>query len=519
MQGMDAVTNQRAAELLEQATEANLRARRSEALDLLEACADWPAPYSEKGLLLRAQVLGARDAIAGLQELASHADTFQTADGRASYFINSARLYMMARNVDAAEAMLDSVEPLLPQAGDRLRYQFAYARARLSWTRREYDPGHEDLAVALQSPEVAVRFDALNLRAWMHAGVEDYRSMMDDFRGCLRIYKEHGHVCGFARIALCLQSTLAIGYEMNDTTAEKEAEEAFETLEWTPEIRVHRFLCLRSLAWYAFLRGNSARAQWLFKDSKDDAPTEAWRVVAHVDRAYVARMSGNEAWAAEELHEAHALARKIEWRSTRDEERAALITLAVMFAPVDLGLAQRYLSTYIDLGAESLPPHNEASHDPSRIVAAKQYAAGRVQAMLGNIALATRNLEQAYGTFSRLEFDFRAALAAQELHQLTGDPRWLENAKAHAGKFPFSDLAQRLNAVESRKRKDEVPGLTPAQRQIAIAYCQGIDITELSRRFSRSSFTIGKQIETVYAAFGVRSRAALRDELHLRGML
>ena len=516
---VDAVTGPQAAELLERATEADLRARRSEALDLLAGCAEWPAPYAEKGLLLRASVLAAGDAVAGLQELAAHADAFTSPDGRAGYLIGSARAYMKARNFDAAEAMLVSAADALAGADPQRQYELAYARARLNWNRREYDPQNEDIALAMRSSDPAIRFLALNLRAWMHAGLEDYRATMADLVGCLQLYKKDGYRCGLEDVARTLQATLGFGYELLDFEAEREAEAAFDAMEWSPELALYRFLSVRGLAWYAFLRGNSARAQWLFKDSKELAPSSAWKVMAHVDRAYVARLNSNEPWAAEELHEAHRIARALDWHTTRDEERAALITLAVLFAPLDLGHAQRYVSTYIELGASSLNPGLEASHDPRRNVAHQKYAAGRVQAMLGNTSLAIRTLQEAYEIFAAIDHDFRAAVVAQALYDLTKDERWLENARVHAGKFPQCALAQILSEPKAQKTDSSVEGLSPAQRQIAIAHCQGFDNEELSRRFSRSTFTIEKQLEGIYAAFGVRSRAALRDELHRRGLL
>ena len=519
MQSLHAVTGPQAAELLERAIEADRRARRTDALDLLAGCAEWPAPYAERGLLLRAAVLAAQDAITGLQELAAHADAFASGDGRAGYLITSARAYMKARNFEAAEAMLISAKDALKDADPQRQYELAYARARLSWTRREYDPQNEDIALALHSSDPAIRFLALNLRAWMHAGLEDYRATMSDLVACLQLYKKDGYRCGLEDVGRTLQTALGLGWELLDFEAEREAEEAFDTVEWTPELALYRFLSVRGLAWYAFLRGNSARAQWLFKDSKDLAPSPAWKVMAHVDRAYVARLNGNEAWAAEELHEAHAIARVLDWHSTRDEERAALITLAVLFSPLDLGHAQRYVSTYIELGANSLNPGLEASHDPRRNVAHQKYAAGRVQAMLGNTDLAIRSLQDAYEIFAALDHDFRAAVVAQALHDLTHDKRWLENARVHATKFSHCPLAASLNQSHPEHKDADVEGLTPTQRQIAIAHCQGLDNEELSKRFSRSTFTIEKQLESIYAAFGARSRAGLRDELHRRGYL
>jgi DNA-binding NarL/FixJ family response regulator len=60
--------------------------------------------------------------------------------------------------------------------------------------------------------------------------------------------------------------------------------------------------------------------------------------------------------------------------------------------------------------------------------------------------------------------------------------------------------------------------LSPFQRQIARAVWGGADLSELSRRFSRSIYRIERQIETVYAAFGVSSRNALLDAARSRGL-
>jgi DNA-binding CsgD family transcriptional regulator len=518
MQGERVVTEARAAELLERAQDVYRRARRDEALDLLCQCGDWPAPYNEEALLLRAEVLTARDPISGLEELAAHSGAFTSRRGRIGYLIASARAYARARNADIAEEMLDSAEAELNGETGVHRDQIAYLRAWQRWNKREYNPQDADLAIAIRSEDPAVSISALNLRGWMYAGLEDFASQMQELLECVRLYQQHGHRCDLASVALIMQNTLVLAWELNDAKVVAEAEAALNTIEWTAEIEVRRFLCLRALAWHSFLQGESARAQWLFKDSKDHAPTPAWKVMAHVDRAFVARTVLNEAWATEELYHAHGIARTIEWQTTRDEERMALITLAVMFAPIDLGVAQRYVSTYIQLGTESLDPTLGASHEPRRSIAHQKYAAGRVQAMLGNTTSAIRALEGAYEIFSQIEHDYRAALAAQALYDLTGDQTWLTVARGHATKFPNSALAERLN--EGREGSaPQSSSLTMTQRQIAIAHCQGADSEELSGRFSRSTFTIEKQLQAIYEALGVRNRTALRDELHRRGLL
>jgi hypothetical protein len=42
---------------------------------------------------------------------------------------------------------------------------------------------------------------------------------------------------------------------------------------------------------------------------------------------------------------------------------------------------------------------------------------------------------------------------------------------------------------------------------------------ELSRRFSRSVFTLQKQVDAIYAALNVKTRMDLRKELQRRGLM
>lgn len=512
------VAGTEAARLVQQALSAQRRAKYAQALELLEHCADWPAPYDEQGLLLRAKVLTVQDAVAGLEALASNGDAFTTPDGRFGYLIESARAYTKARNFDLAAAMLDAAEKMMDGSGDPRRSKIALHRLRLMWTTANYEPENELFAVALRDEDPSERLAALVVRGAMHGSLEDYRAQLDDLKAALNLYLEHHERCELASVAAGLQTAIYVGFDMAESEPVRLAERVFNEIEWTPDLDVYRFLCLRGLAWAAFLDGESARAQWLFKDSKEAAPTAAWKVMAHVDRAFVARMNGNEAWAIEELHLAHALARGIDWQTTRNEERTALTTLAAMFAPIDMPQAQRYVNTYISLGKDSLDPTLASAQEPRRNTAVQRYASGCVQAVLGNRDVAIHLLESAYATFNDIEYSYRAALAAQALYDATGNNAWQELARAHAGKYPKSALNQKLGAT-AQKESEAAGMLTPSQRQIALAFCAGTDLTELSRRFSRSTFTLQKQLERIYETFGVNSRAGLREALHGQGFL
>lgn len=508
-----------AAKLLEEAFEAQRRARRDDALSRLIGCEEWPVPLNEQGLLLRAEVLTYRDAVLGLEELATHSDAFTTPDGKFGYYIASARAYTNSRNIDGAAAMLDAAEALLDGPNDVRRGKLAHNRARLLWSTKSYEPHSELFNYSLRDPDPAIRFSALLVRSFMYAGLEDYRSQLDDLLAAFRLFDEEGYRCDLTLVGNALNSMLRLAFELGDEGAVSAGEAAYDAIEWTPDIQDYKFLCVRALAWDAFMQGEPARAQWLFKDSNDFAPSVAWQVMAHVDRAYVARMNLNEAWATEELYQAHALARTVSWSATAGEERMALMSLAVLFAPIEMSQAQRYVSTYIQLGSESMNPTLAAAHEPRRNTAYQKFAEGRVQAVLGNTPLAIRLLEGAYEIFSQIAHDYRAALAAQALYEVTKHPNWLQMAQAHAAKFPKSALCKRLHDKGVPQQEEQLGALSATQRQIAIAVAQGADMEELSRRFSRSVFTLQKQIDTIYAALNVKTRLDLRKELHNRSIL
>lgn len=502
---------------LNKAWEAFRRARRDEALAQLIGCEEWPNPLNEKGLALRAEVLTIGDPILGLQELAAHQEAFVTREGRFDYLIASARAYTNCRNFEGAGEMLSAAQALLEGGDDPRVSRLAYHRVRLQCVTRQYDPNCSDFALALRDPDPAIQFAALSWRSWMHAGLEDYRGQLRDLLAAFRLFEREGYRCDLTSVGISLHAMLRLAFEIGDAEALSAGESAYDAIEWTPDIQEYRFLCVRALAWDAYLQGEPARAQWLFKDSKEFAPTSAWKVMAHVDRAYVASMNDNEAWATEELYQAHALAGRVTWSATNGEERVALVTLAVLFARIDMVQAQRYVSIYIQLGLDGISPTLALAHD-RRAVAFEKYATGCVQLVLGNTNLAIRSLEAAFEIFSQSEHYYRTALAAKALYEATNEPAWLEVARANAIRFPQSAICRRLHEQCDPEEKPALAGLTPTQRQIAVGIAQGLELEELSERFSRSTFTIEKHIEVILAELGAASRHELRSELRRRGL-
>ena len=506
------------AALLARAKDALRSAWYDHALTLVAQSEDWQEPLNEEGVLVRVEILTRREPVSALAELARLRDSFISPAGRFAYLIGSGKAYGNARNFEAAAAMFADAATLAPRLDNQAIALLAYHQGRLKWLRRSFEPHCSELQVAFEHGDADLKVRTLLLRSFLHAGLQAYDEQISDLRAALKIANASPGVCDISFVALVIQALLRVAFETCHREGIIEGEAAHEKLPWTADIQVERFAATRTLAWDAFLQGHSARAQWLFKDSKEIAPTPAWKVMAHLDRAYVARMNLNEIWANEELLSAHKLARSVAWVETRGEERNVLMILAILFAETDMAQAQLYVSMYIGIGMENINPIF-VSND-RRSYASEQYASGRVQQMLGNLELAQKSLENSYTIFAGCKHQYRAALCAWGLFEVTGDSQWHERALKHAEHFPKSPVYERImDAAPAPDARDPFAGMTSMQREIALALGHGMDIPDLADRFGRSAEAISKQVNAVYAALGVGTRNGLREELARRGAL
>ena len=502
---------------LDEARELLRTGRYEAALACLSGFEGWPSPQHERAHLLRAEMLIYRDPVAALESLARSSDILRTDETRFQYYVLSGRAYTGTRNFDGAAEMFTRAESVA-ENDPSLLATIAHQRARLRAMQGDFDLNDPNFALALAHPDPGSRMLTLTWRAWVHAGQGNYRAQITDLRAAVAIAREHPGAVEYYSLGRALHTLIRTASELGDPEGVDDARSLYEMLAWPAELAEEQFLSLRALAWDAFMRGDSARAQWLFRDSKEVAPSDEWRVMSHVDRAYVARMNRNEPWARDELMQAQAIARDVSWVATTGEERQALVTLAVLFAPVDMGQAQRYVSSYMRMGKDSVDPTLALAHD-RRAVGSAQYASGCVNQVLGNRESAIAAFEVAYKIFDEAEHHFRAALAAQGLAEITGAAVWIERARTHAGAFPKSAFYKFMTERISRQATPWIEGLTPMQRQLALSLCEGLDTTQLSRRFSRSEFTIKREVQTLYNLFNVGSRNDLRDKLEERGVL
>jgi DNA-binding CsgD family transcriptional regulator/tetratricopeptide (TPR) repeat protein len=491
--------------------------RYDEAIALVAGCEDWAPPYAERGVLVKAETIGRRDPIAALSYLTEVDDVFSTVEGRFGRDIESGRFHAAVRDLDSA-AIRYGLARRLADGVLHGRETMAYHDVRMRWYRGDCDPEAPEIAIALAHPDPSIVAATYAFRGWLHAGRGEYPQQVVDLSIAVRaIRTPEGEPIDLGTLASSINALARISFEIADARGIEAAREAFEGLSWTPDVRAEQFMTMRALGWDAFMRGESGRAQWIFKEAREIAPSDPWRAMAHLDRAYVARVVGNEIWAIEELAEADRLARDVRWESSSGEERGVLVPLASLHAAVDAARAQRYAALYSRLGSGNLTPAFASAGD-RRARAMAKYAQALIDHTLGRRDAAVPGLREAYAIFEGAGHHYRAMLAAASLAELTGDEGWRAASIAHAGAYPGCPLA--TIADDAIKREEAMPRqLSPLQRQIARALWSGDEPEQISRRFSRSLYTIERQIRAVYGAFGVVSRIELVDQARRRGLL
>ena len=509
------IEHRRSQSLVQEADAKFRSAYYDDALDLLEGCEDWDAPVNEDAVLLKAEILTRRNPLASLQELANSQDVFQTPRGMFRYFLGLGAGYALTRNFEAAEAMFRKARKMLKGGEADLLPQVALQEARLRWMMGDSDPESVDVIHALQDKTAMGKMAALLNRGWRHADSNHYDRQIVDCIAALKIAQEQPDECDAFVVGRVVHALLRVAMETGDEAAVGVGQRAFEGLAWTPDIQVEQFQAVRVLGWFAFLSGEAIRAQRYFKVAQALAPSKAWEVTAHLDRAHVASINNNELWAMEETFEADRIAKDVAWATTRGEERISLATLAVMMAKIDMAKAQTYIGLYNQLGSSSIDPNLVVSRD-RRAVAAERYAAGCVQRTLGNTELATTLLEEAYTVFNGAGHHHRAALAAVVLFEITGASQWQERGQVHGSHFARSPVSAAVERAASEPDDEIFKTLTPSQKQVLAAICEGLSVAEMAERFSRSVFTINKHIQAVYGAFDVHSRNELRAEAKKR---
>jgi len=389
-------------------------------------------------------------------------------------------------------------------ANDPLYLEALYGKALIAWMQHDNRLSESLLQRLLAAGDPNERAHAHALLSWIAVRRGDVRGQIDHLRIALQeLETTHARNIYYQANALTTLAMFCRELPLGELT--QRVRQLYGSMPWTNGISSYHFKSTRLLGWIDALSGDELSAFRRFRLAADLAPSDHWRVLCLIDRAYLARSTGERAFATDQLYAAHEHAAKLSWNETADEERAALIVMAELFADVDAALAQRYLAQFRSIGnvASPLLPYGE---DP-RVRAFALYSAGVALTRLGEPEDAQPMLRDAFETFDAYEYGWRAALCALALGQLTNDPRWMVQARHRIAPWPRSWIAREISSAPVRKATEEL--VSNAQRQVLRLVLTGKRNTEIAAELGRSPNTVRNHIAEIFKAYNVRSRSEL----------
>ena len=277
---------------------------------------------------------------------------------------------------------------------------------------------------------------------------------------------------------------------------------------WPIDRRNRHFEALKALGWCHALRGDYFSAFRRLKASQRVIDDRARVTTAHLERAYLAHCNNELLWHRQELAEAEDLARTVEWEIEEGEERAALLLLAELFAPIDRTKAAQYVARY-----DALPALNQKN---GPFAARAEYSRAVVDLAIGNKNAAIALLKHAEGTYEKVRYDWRAGRCALRLYEATGDAVYQKRACDHLRHDMNSLLGEELRSADARSRALRPPTM---QRQVFNYICEGLSNAHIAERMGRSEFTVRNHVKALLKRFGVASRSALIAEAARRNLL
>ena len=308
-------------------------------------------------------------------------------------------------------------------------------------------------------------------------------------------------------LARSAQALAALSRDMFSTERFEFVASLEQRIPWTPDLRENRFGMRRGLAWGHALHGSERTARRIMFELFDETPpTPQWRSIIYADLAHLVASTGCDEIIDPLIEQAISVALQTSW-TARGDERIGLLNLIELAADHDLAAAQALLDIYDGI-AVKIGGNFAAAHG-SRFQAIENHARGAVLAAQGRTDEATRVLQHAFVTFSKLSFAWRAAAVSLRLHGLTGDRAWLQKAEALVAEFPESAIALEIRRRARGSTDPRFAALSPAQRRVFELLCQGKSNKEISSALDISVNTARNHVAAVLACFDAHSRAHL----------
>jgi DNA-binding CsgD family transcriptional regulator/tetratricopeptide (TPR) repeat protein len=408
------------------------------------------------------------------------------------------------RDYVAGQRLIDrALNDLLP--GEPLYDEACYLTASIAWMQHDHQRAEEAAMAVLRSNDPNSRAKAHIMLSWIAVRRSDVLRQVEELEKALdELDSTESPDELYRGNALMTLALLCREMPLHDVAAR--VRQTYDALPWTSGLQLEHFQVTRFLASIDELEGNDLAAFGSFKKAAKMAPSDHWSVLCYLDRALLARNTGETAFAFEQLQEASEIAQRVAWSEVTGEEREALLVLAELYADEDPAVAEQYLARFRSLKSSVIPMLSYGS-DP-RVRGFESYSQGIAWLRLGDIHEGKTALTEAWSIFEEFNYGWRAALCALGLYEATNDKRWIERAARKIAPWPKSWIARRIS---ESKTSTVVPleRIPPKKREVLELVREGQRNADIAKKLGRSPHTVRNQLAQLFQTFDVKSRAEL----------
>lgn len=480
--------------------------------DVYDAAASQGAATTYEDDLLRARILLKHDENRAVAFLIRRPPKGRAAALRGKWALLLGIGYSRMRDFERADDYFDQATRALTSSADRA--QVIYNLARRQMLEGRTDEAWRLAAEMAREKSQATKISNEMLRSFIYCHEERYRESAQSLIKAIGLIGKHREQYREEWFH-AVQNLALLGRELAfDEAAALARSEVDQPIEWPEDFTTQRFQALLGVGWSCALRGDMLGCFRYLRAAERRIPSDAFRVVLLLDRAYFARIVGERNWALDEIAQAENVAERIDWNALVGEERLALLLLARSTAEIDAERGRYYLARYKGLDHIRSPLHLFAFDH--RLEAYAAYTEGVVR-MAGKGTGAEDSLRNAWVIFDRIGFDWRAARTAMRLFEVTKKERWQHLAEDKLEAFPQSWLARELR---DRTSPAHAPvKLPPMQGKVFAMLCRKMTTAEIAEELGLSQHTVRNHLKAVFRAYGVNNRAALVAEAAARGDL
>jgi DNA-binding CsgD family transcriptional regulator len=482
---------------------------------LLEDFAPASREQRVDGALLRARVtLRAGQPARALAALDDVAQALARADDRVTAeLLRGAALVALGRSADGLPLLRGAVATADVDAGVRAEAAYELARAY-------YGAGRLDDAESALDEHVSAKVDlvyarALELYGWIEIRRERYPIAARHFLDALAALARSQYRDPAMHAAL-LYALVTIALDTLDLKLFARVRQDIDETSWSPGLQARWFALRRMRAIVELLDGNASEAWRVADEMLSQAAPGSQRVAAAITAAQVARAAGDAFTPEQLVRKAIAIAADVDWASLDRAGRTVLLEVIREGAKTERATAAALLRRFEAL--PPAPPPAETFENERGALAGLEHAAraavARVEDRQAELLGELRAARQVWQGIGNRYAEARTLLALLEVHI---DDETLHRADQLTRVVPRSWLRRSYEALAERARGPEQ--LSPAERRVMYAICEGRSTADIAERFGRSKNTIRNQTRRVYEVMDVRTRSALVSKCAAMGLL